>query len=168
MGAYSKLFVLSALLLLLLPVPILLVNASGEDVASLALTEAEETLASTHEAVLEAEQAGANVSGLLDKLNLGAEYLAEAYVWYRLGVSENASRFAGLCYEVVGGVSSEAVELRGEAKRLGDAEFVVTMFGSIVGMIVVVVSGYVVWRVFKRRYRRQVLGLRPEVVSGES
>jgi len=167
MITWSKLLMVSAFLLFLLPFPTLLVSASSEDVVTLALTEAEETLASTHEAVLEAEQAGANVSGLLDKLNLGAEYLAEAYVWYRLGVSENASRFAGLCYEVVGGVSSEAVELRDEAKRLGDADFVVNMIGSVVGVISVFVFCSVAWLVFRRRYRRRV-GLRSEVVSGES
>ena len=168
MITWSKLLMVSAFLLFLLPFPTLLVSASSEDVVTLALTEAEEALASVHEAVLEAEQAGANVSGLLDKLNLGAEYLAEAYVWYRLGVSENASRFAGLCYEVVGGVSSEAVELRDEAKRLGDADFVVNMIGSVVGVIVVLVFCSVAWLVFRRRYRRRVLGLRPEVAYGES
>jgi len=167
MITWSKLLMVSAFLLFLLPFPTLLVSASSEDVVTLALTEAEDALVSAHEAVLEAEQAGANVSGLLDKLNLGAEYLAEAYVWYRLGVSENASRFAGLCYEVVGGVRSEAFELRDEAKRLGDADFVVNMIGSVVGVISVFVFCSVVWLVFSRRYRRRV-GLRSEVVSGES
>ena len=167
MGAYSKLFVFSAFLLFLLPVTILLVNASSEDVASLALTEAEEALASTHEAVLEAEQAGANVSSLLDKSNLANEYLAEAYVWYRLGVFENANRFVGLCSDAIEGVRSEAFELRDEANRLGEADFVVNMIASVVGVIVVLVSCSVAWLVFKRRYRRRV-GLRSEVVSGES
>jgi hypothetical protein len=167
MGSYSKLFVFSALLLFLLPFPILLVNASSEDVATLALTEAEDALVSAHEAVLEAEQAGANVSGLLGKSNLASEYLAEAHVWYRLGVFENASRFAGLCSDVIGGVRSEAFELRDEAKRLGEADFVVNMINSAVGVIVVLVSCSVAWFVFKRRYRRRV-GLRSEVVYGES
>ena len=123
MSSYLKLLVISVLLLFLLPVSILGVSASSEDVATLSITQAEETLASAFEAVLDAEMAGANVSGLLGRLNLGGEYLAEAYVWYRLGVSENASRFADLCFEVVGDVGSEAVELRDEAKRLGDADF---------------------------------------------
>jgi len=160
--------VISVLLLFILPVSILGVSASSEDVATLSITQAEETLSSAYEDVLEAEQAGANVSGLLVRLNLGGEYLAEAYVWYRLGVSENASRFADLCFEVVGDVRGEAFELRDEAKRLEEADFVVKMFGSVGGVIVVVVVGFVVWRVFRRRYCRRVLGLRPEVVSGES
>jgi hypothetical protein len=65
-------------------------------------------------------------------------------------------------------VRSEAFELRDEAERLGEADFVVNMIGSVVGVIVVVVSGFVVWRVFRRRYVGRVLGLRPEVVSGDS
>lgn len=167
MSSPFKLLVISVLLLFLLPVFIPWVSASSEDVATLSITQAEETLASTHEAVLEAEQAGANVSALLDKSNLASEYLAEAYVWYRLGVFENASRFAGLCYEVVGGVRSEAFELRDEAKILSEADFVVNMIGSVVGVIVVFVSCSIVWLVFRRRYRRRV-GLMSEVVYDES
>jgi len=167
MGSYSKLFVFSAFLLFLLPFPILLVSASSEDVVTLALTEAEEALASTHEAVLEAEQAGANVSALLDKSNLASEYLAEAYVWYRLGVFENANRFAGLCSDVIGGVRSEAFELRDEAKRLSEADFVVNIIRSVVGVSVVLVSCSIAWLVFRRRYHKRV-GLKSEVVYDES
>ena len=167
MGSYSQLFVFSAFLLFLLSFPILLVNASSEDVVTLALTEAEEALASAHEAVLEAEQAGANVSALLDKSNLAGEYLAEAYVWYRLGVFENANRFAGLCSDVIGGVRSEAFELRDEAKRLSEADFVVNIISSVVGVSVVLVSCSIIWLVFRRRYHKRV-GLRSEVVYDES
>jgi len=168
MASWTKLLMVSAFLLFLLPVPILLVSASSEDVVTLALTEAEEAFTSAYEAVFEAEQAGANVSGLFGRLNIAGEYLSEAYVWHRSGDSENASRFAGLCYDVVEDLKSEAVELRDEAKRLGEADFVVNMIGSVVGVIVVLVSCSVAWLVFRRRYRRQFLGLRPEVVSGES
>ena len=167
MDSYSKIFAFSAFLLFVLPLPILVVNAQSESGASLALIEAEEALASAHEAVLEAEQAGANVSDLLDKSNLASEYLAEAYVWYRLGVFENASQFAGLCSDVIGGVRSEAFQLRDESKRLGEANFVVNVTGATVGVIVVLVSCSVAWLVFKRHYRRRV-DLRPEVVHDES
>jgi len=168
MGSCSKFFVFSVFLFLLLSVSIRWVSAVDEDVVALDIAEAEEVLGSAYGAVLEAEEAGANVSGLFVRLDVGGEYLAEAYVWYRLGVYESASRFAGLCRDVVGDVRSEAFELRDEAERLGEADFVVNMIGSVVGVIVVVVSGFVVWRVFRRRYRKRVLGLRPEVSDGES
>ena len=117
MSSPFKLLVISVLLLFLLPVFIPWVSASSEDVATLSITQAEETLASAFEAVLEAEQAEANVF-------------------------ENASRFADLCFEVVGDVGGEAVGLRDEAERLGEADFVVKMFGSVGGVIVVVFFGF--------------------------
>jgi len=168
MGSCSKFFVFSVFLFLLLSVSIRWVSAVDEDVVALDIAEAEEVLGSAYGAVLEAEEAGANVSGLLGRLNVGGEYLAEAYVWIRLGVFENASRFAGLCREVVEDVKGEAFGLRDEAERLGEADFVVRMVGSAVGVVVVLIVGFVVWRVFRRHYHKKVLGLRPEVVSGES
>jgi len=144
------------------------VGAVDEDVVTLGLADAEEALGSAYGAVLDAEEAGANVSGLLDRLNLGGEYLAEAYVWYRLGASENASRFAGLCREVVGDVRGEAVGLKSEAHGWWVLDVLVRIIWSVGGVIVVVVVGFVVWRVFRKRYLKRVLGSRPEVVSGES
>ena len=168
MGSWLKFFVFSVFLFLLLSVSIRWVSAVDGDVVALDIAEAEDVLGSAYGAVLEAEEAGANVSGLFVRLNVGSEYLAEAYVWYRLGVYENASRFAGLCREVLGDLGSEAVGLRDDAERLGEADFVVKMGGSVVGVVVVLILGFVVWRVFRWRYSGRVLGLRPEVVSGES
>jgi hypothetical protein len=158
----------SVLLFLLLSVSVTWVSAADEDQVSLGLANAEGDLASAYDAVLEAEEAGADVSGLLDMLNVGGEYLAEAYVWQRLGVNENATRLAGLCQEAVENVRSEAILLKEKAERLEASDFMVTMLVSAVGVGVVVVVGFVLWRVFTRRYSRRILGLKPEVVSGES
>lgn len=166
--AWSKLLFFSVFLFILLSVSIPWVNASSANVVTGVFIETEEVLSSAYEAVLDAERAGANVSILLDKLNLGGEYLSEAYFWYRSGDSEAANHFAGLCRGVVGNVRNEAIELMDAAKISGDSEFVATIFKSIVGVIIVVILSSVVWRVFKRRYTRPVLGLRSEVVSSES
>ena len=168
MCSWSKFLVFSVFLFLLLTFSFPWVGASSEDVVPLEVIEAEDILGLAYEAVLEAEEAGANVSGLLGRLDLGGEYLAEAYVWVRLGDSENAGRFAGLCVEVVGAVRGEAVGLKSEAHGLWELDFLVRMIWSVGGVVVVGVVGFVVWRVFRRRYLRRVLGLRPEVVSGES
>ena len=56
---------------------------SNQDTASVAIADAEETMISTYEAVLEAEQAGGNVSGLLAQLNEAGEFLASARMSYR-------------------------------------------------------------------------------------
>ena len=168
MSSPFKLLVISVLLIFLLPVFIPWVSASSEDVAILSITQAEETLASAFEAVLDAERVGANVSGLLGRLNLGGEYLAEAYVWVRLGDSESAGRFAGLCVEVAENVRGVAVGLMDEAHGWWVLDVLQRIVWSFFGVVVVVVAGFVVWRVFRERYLERVFRLRPEVNTGES
>jgi hypothetical protein len=166
----SRLFFV-LLILSVFAVPLLVpavFGVDGEDVAVLAVDRAEAEVASAYEAVLDAEEAGADVSGLLAELNVAGGYLAEAHVWLGLGDFDNATRLADLCYDVVEGVEGEAFGLESEAHALGVTDSVVRMVGSMVGVVVVVFLGFVVWRVFRRRYCRRVLGLRPEVVSGES
>jgi hypothetical protein len=160
--------IFSVFLFLLVSVSVPWVSAVDEDVTSLEVAEAEEALLLAYDSVLEAEEAGANVSGLLDKLNVGSEYLAEAYVSVRLGDSENAARLAGLCVEAVSDVTGEAVFLKDDAARLKRADFLVKAFASAAGVVIVVVSGLVLWTVFKRRYFENALGLKPEVISDES
>ena len=168
MSSWSKFFWFSVFLFLLVLTSFSRVEAVDKDVVALQLADAEEALDSAFDAVFEAEEAGANVSGLLVRLNVGGEYLSEAFVWFRLGVFENASSFAGFCREVVGSVSGEAVGLRDEAERLAREDVLVRVFGSAVGVVVVSISGFLVWGVFRRRYRNGLLRFRPEVVSGES
>ena len=144
-------------LFLLLQVTIPLVTVSNAAVVTGVFVGPEDALHSAYAAVLDAEQAGSNVSVLLDQLNVAGEYLSEAYFWYRSGDSATANHFAGLCRDAVANVQAEASELKEATKTTADAEFVETAFTSIVGVIVVVVSCSVVWIVFKRRYRRKAL-----------
>jgi hypothetical protein len=168
MDLWSKFFWFSVFLFLLLPISFSRVNAVDKDVVALQLADTEEALDSAYDAVFEAEEAGANVTGLLVRLNVGGEYLSKAFVWFRLGVFENASRFAGFCREIVGSIGGEAVGLRDEAERLAREDVLVRVFGSAVSVMVVLVLGFFVWGIFKRRYRKRLLGFKPEVVSGES
>ena len=138
--------------------------SSNQEIAIISISEADYSMIQAHEAVLDAEEAGADVSALLDRLNVAGEYLAEAHVCYRLGDLENATRFAGLCFDIVEGAKSEAVELKNEKHGLLVASLFVRIVGSYVGVMVVVLLGYVIWLVFKRRYQRRVLGLKPEVI----
>lgn len=168
MFSWSKLLTTSVLMLFLLNFSIPSINASSDDLVTVSLTEAEELLALSYEAILDAEQAGANVSALFERFNVGCEYLSKAHIWHRLGNHENTSYFAGLCYDLAEDVQSDASELRDEAKTLADADFVATAFGSIVGIIAIIVSSFFVWRIFKHRYYKRILGLKPEVVLDES
>jgi hypothetical protein len=168
MGSCLKFLVVSVFLFSLVSVSVPWVSATNGDVVSLEVAEAEEALVLAYDAVLEAEEAGANVSGLLDRLSVGGEYLAEAYVYVRLGDSESAGRLAGFCVEAVDGVEGEAALLREEAARLERADLLASVFGSAVGVVIVVVSGFVLWELFKRRFNEKVLKLKPEVSDGEA
>ena len=162
-------FASTTLLFILLSALTLSTSASSNrETAILSISEADYSMVQAHEVVLGAEEAGADVSGLLDRLDVAGEYLAGANIWYRLGDFENATRFAGLCFDVVQEVRSEAYRLKDEAYGLWVAGLFVRIVGSCVGVVVVVLLGYVVWRAFKRRYQRRILGLKLEVVHDGS
>ena len=168
MGLGSRFLVLSILSCLLFTLSIPRICASGKDEAVLVIFEAEEGLGDVYGAALEAELAGADVSGLLGKMSLAGEYLAEANLRYRVGAYEDAFDFANLCIETVDDLQNEVVELSDNAERLGVIDFAARLFWSAVGVVVVGITGFVAWRVFKRRYLIRVLKMNSEVVSSES
>ena len=167
MISWSNFLLFSVFLFLLLPISVSYTNAETSDEIAAALTRAEELSVSSFEAVLEAEQAGANVSGLLNRLNLAGETLAEAYFFYNSGVYENATYFVNLCCEILEDVMNEAIELNDETKSLMETNLVVTFVMSSVSVVIVVVLCYFTWMVFRRRYLRCLLRSRPEVGSNE-
>jgi len=144
------------------------VSASDEALAASAISQSEEVVASAYEAVLEAEQVGANVSGLLARLDDAGELLAEAKVALGLGEFDYVVFLAEYCSEIGGDVRDEADELRVEAYGSRIQSSRLTMVGSTVGVVCVVVGSFWGWRVFKRRYFRRVLGMKPEVATDES
>ena len=152
----------------LLSVSVPWVDATNGDDVPLEVADAEEALVLAYDSVLEAEEAGADVSSLLGMLNVGEDYLAEAYAHLRLGDSEGAVHLAGFCVQVVDEVEVEAILLREEAARSERADVLGRMFGSAVGVVAVVVSAFLFWGFFKRRYYSKVLKMRPEVSDSEA
>jgi hypothetical protein len=142
--------------------------SNSKDTATISIERAENALVSAYQAVLEVEQVGANVSGLLAQLNEAGELLAEAHMAYRLRDFDEATRFADLCYDVGESVKNKADELRVEAYRSRTMGLWLTMSGSLVGMVAVVFGSFWGWRVFKRRYYEQILRKKPEVAKDES
>jgi hypothetical protein len=167
-SVWKLFFVLLVLSVFVVPVFVSgALGVDGEDGAVSAVDGAEVALVSAYEAVLGAEEAGADVSGLLADLNVAGGYLAEAHVWLGLGDFDEAVRLADLCYGAVVDVRKEAFELESEADALRVTDSVVRMIGSMVGVVVVVFLGFVFWRVFKRRYSERVLEMKPEVAKDE-
>ena len=131
--------------------PILANN--NEETASLAIADAEETIISTYGAVLEAEQAGGNVTDLFARLNEAGEFLAAANVSYRNGDFDNAIYFANLSKNIGEEVKNEAFELKGSAWNEGVQRMMFTMLGSFSGIILVILGSLWIWRFLNRRYQ---------------
>lgn len=156
MGSDLKpLLILTFLFLFLLPLFISRVGASSKNEAASAISQAEETVASAYEAVLEAKQAGANVLELLDQLNNASGYLAEAHMLYRSGDFNSAVHFADNSSKIGEEVLNEAEEWKIDAYESWITSLLIRITGSIVGVIVVILGTFTAWRVFKRRYPTQ-------------
>jgi len=160
----SKLFFVFLVLLVFL-VPNLAPEsfASDSDSANSAIEQAEGVMASAYEAVLEAEQVGANVSGSLARLNIAAENLANAHICHSLGDFENATRFANLCYNIGEEVTSEAHRLKIEAYGPHVASLWMRAIVSIVSTVGIILASFLGWYVFKGRYHKRMLRMKPEV-----
>jgi len=139
----------------------------SEDKAASDLTNAEEAVASAFEVVLDAEQSGANVSGLLVRLNEAGGFLAQANMSYSAGNFEEVAQLAHLSQSIAEEVKGEAYELKNLAQSENLRLMSFTMMGSIVGVVLVVLGSVWGWRAFRRSYYRRVLKMKPEVVSDE-
>jgi len=124
----------------------------GEVETASALADAEGALVSAYQAVLKAEEAGANVSGLLARLNEAGGFLAQARMAYRLGYFDEAASFADSSRNIGGEVQDAALELKDAAVSEGWQSTMLTMVASVVGVAVIAIGSLWTWHFLKRRY----------------
>lgn len=118
------------------------------------LADAEETVTMAYQAVLRAEEAGANVSGLLSRLNEATGLLARAQVANRAGRADEATSLAILSRNIGAGVGDDALRLKRSALSLSSQLTLFTIIQSIVGIAMVTVGSIGVWQLLKKRYHR--------------
>lgn len=156
-------------------VSLLLVLASGlavhgalcvvADDASAKISEAGVALRRAFAAVLEAEGAGANVSGLVVELGLAGENLTFAQNAYGSGDFVEAVARADRCVVLASEVAGEASGLKSSALAgAKDAEWRLLAFSGV-GVLVFLLVLVLAWAAFRRSYSRRLLGMRPEVGS---
>ena len=140
----------------------------GAGVAAAAIDRAETAVVSAYDAVLRAEQTGADVSALLVRLNVAGEQLANAHSLLTSGDYPAATRSADLSYDATVNVVAEASALREAAQRGAEQTLWTRTVTSIIAAVSVGFLSYLSWRVFKRRYHKRIVGMKPEVVSTAS
>jgi predicted S18 family serine protease len=132
---------------------------------SLQLTEAENMVKKAFSAVLEAENAGANVESLLSRLNDGMNLLARAEMAYKAGDVSGATKNATDASAIASEVETEALSVKFAASISSQ-----TAFWSTVGIINLAEAAFILfmflsWRWFKKNYIKRLRNSKPEVTQ---
>jgi len=135
----------------------------GADEASSSVGEADVAVRQAFDATLEAERAGANVSGLIVKLDGAGGLLAEAENAYRIGNFSEAISRAEECSVLANGVVGEALSLKSSALADAQEAALQTLAFSGVGGAAFLTVLFFVWGWFKRAYAEKLLRMKPEV-----
>jgi len=171
-GLLTRCLRASAWLLLILMVAGLLSYwspcAKGADDASGSVGNADAAVRLAFNATLDAERAGANVSGLIVRLNEAGAVLVEAEIALGNGNSSEALSKAAQCVGIAESVKSDADALRASSLDGAQTEFWTYLIFSVVSVAVFVVALALVWRRFKRGNVRRMLGMRLEVAHDEA
>jgi len=126
----------------------------SESEASSALTSAEGAVDSAYQAVSKAEESGANVSGLLVRLNEAGWFLIRAHMAYKSGDFDSVLKFATQSQEKLNGFVADVDALKETAIQEHYLDFMVNVAGSIIGAIGVVCCSFIVWFFLKRKYEK--------------
>nr|MDO8045411.1 DUF1616 domain-containing protein [Candidatus Baldrarchaeota archaeon] len=116
-----------------------------------AINVAHATIIECYEAAAKAQEAGANITRLLDELNMAGEIYSKAVLAYRSGDYDLAIDLAGECSSMLENFVSKANDLREEAAERSRWDFMVNFVGSIVGSVSVIAVSFSLWTLFKRK-----------------
>jgi hypothetical protein len=135
------------------------VFASSEVDAQSAIVAAENRIFECYGALLGADEAGANMTGLLVKLNEAGALLSKADLAYTEGNFDSAVDFAVQSSNILDGFVEEASLLKEAAAQQHYLDFMVNVVGSGVGAVCVLVGGFALWTFLKRREKAKGRGL---------
>jgi len=137
-------------------------HASATDAAQAAISSASSRVQSAYGEVLGAEEAGANVSTLLSKLNACTSLLSQAYTSYRAGNSTEALSLAEQCNASLRGIEADAESSRDDAVSDSRQKILASSETSAVAIIAIVVLSMLGWRFFKKWSADRFTRLKPE------
>ncbi len=140
------------LLVLLIAVGALPVVAFAQGGGDEALTSARQRLIDGYYSARQAESAGANISSLTSRLNFAGDLLSRSQLAYSRSDFSGSQALASQCSQSLEGFVAEANALGNAATQKANFDFWVYFVGSIAGALAVILAGYMVWRVVKKRY----------------
>jgi hypothetical protein len=126
---------------------------------------AEQALGSAYLSVLNAENAGANVSSLINQLNEAAVQIDQARLMLDENDSQGAIDAAQSSFTITRSVALEAWSLKDSTLANHESSFTISLVESSIGIAVfsfIMVFG---WRRFRARYVRKILNMKPVVVE---
>jgi hypothetical protein len=145
-------YALLALMLCAFTITFPLTQSQG---AESTISQAQNTLASSVQAVAQAQSAGANVDALTATLNEAADLLSKAQLANSAGDYSAANDYANQCQSKLSGVTSEASTLQQDAQKTQSPIFTILL---LVVSAALLVSGVVSWFVLNKRERRSIDG----------
>lgn len=128
------------------------------------LVEADTAVKEAFSAVSKAEDAGANITSLLSRLNDGETLLAQAEMAYRVGDVTNAIDNAADAYAIASEVEDSAISARFTATVNAQNAFWSTTAILTVAGAAFVLFMFFVWIRFKKSYIERLRNSKPEVV----
>jgi hypothetical protein len=137
------------------------VFAVGNQEASSTISEADQVVKQAYMTVLDAESAGANVTGLLARLNDAAVLLVQAEMAYRNADTNTAADKANNALSIAAGVQTSAVDARDTALVSGQNALWSTVAFSSIGAAALVLALSLVWRFLKQSYIKSVFKAKP-------
>jgi hypothetical protein len=154
-----RLFVLAlvflAVSLSVLSIPSRVLAQTTQADAQSAITAAQSELIVGYEAVANASNAGANVTGLIQVLDQVGGNLTLADLAYKNGDNASAQTYANqsLNLLVQSNIIARADALKSSASEARFWSFMINVVGSSVGAVAVVACGFLVWGFLKRKSR---------------
>jgi hypothetical protein len=127
------------------------VSAATQPSAASAVASAQSLLVSCYNAAKAAEAAGANITVLQTALDSAGESLSNAQLAYSNGDYGASVNYAGQCQSALSGFVTKADALRASGEQQQGQDMAVFV-GSVVGALVVVGAGWVVWVQLKKKY----------------
>jgi hypothetical protein len=121
--------------------------------AGSAVSQAQNTLASSTQAVADAQSAGANVDALMATLNEAAGLLSKAQLANSAGDYSAANDYASQCQNKLSGVAGEASTLQQTAQNQKTQSFIFTIVTLLISAVLLV-SGIASWFILNKRERR--------------